>query len=123
MQCRVDRFDQADQDVHTVELQRFQVRVEVVLHRNGVEQEIETTGSGAHLLGIGGDDHMVGPLAASFLGLGLGARKQGHFRTQGLGQFDAHVAQAAHAEDADLVAWANAVVLERRIGGDLKHTE
>jgi len=118
MHGRVDRLDQAHQDVHAVELQGLQIRIEVVLHGNGVEQEVETARRRAHLLGIGRHDHMVGTLAAGFLGLGPGAGEQGHFGAQGLGQLDAHMAQPAHAEDADLVAGADAMVLERRVGGD-----
>ena len=61
---------------------------------------------------------MVGTLATGFVGLGLGTGEQGHFGAQRLGQLDGHVAQAAHAEDADLVTRADAVVLEWRIGCD-----
>jgi hypothetical protein len=47
---------------------------------------------------------MVGALATAFFGLARRAGEQGHFRAQGLGELDAHVAQAAHAENPDLVA-------------------
>lgn len=42
MQRWLDRLDQADQNVHAIEGQRFQVGVEIVLYRNGVEQEVKT---------------------------------------------------------------------------------
>ncbi len=82
-------------------------------HRNGVQQEVEVPGSGFHLLGIGGHDHMVGALATGFFSLGFGAGEQGDFSAQGLGELDAHVAQAAHAQNPDLVARRSEPVASR----------
>lgn len=118
MHRRINRFDQADQNVHAVKAQGVEVRVQIVLHRNGVEQEIEVTGRGFHLLGVGRHDHMIGALTPTFFGLARRAGEQRHFSAHGLGELDAHVAEAAHAENPDLVTGFDAVVLERRVGGD-----
>ncbi|CAI8970677.1 hypothetical protein EMIT0P294_50214 [Pseudomonas sp. IT-P294] len=114
----IDRFDQSHQNVHAVETQGIEVGVEVVLHRNGVQQEVEVPGSGFHLFGIGGHDHMVGALATTFFSLARRAGEQRHFRAHCLGKLDAHVAEAAHAENPDLIARFHAVMLERRVGSD-----
>ncbi|MCY1370324.1 hypothetical protein D9M69_574110 [compost metagenome] len=84
-----------------------------MLHRNGVEQEIEVPGRSLHLGIIGGHDHMVRTLATSLFGLARRTGEQGHLGAHGLGELDAHVAQAAHAENPDLVTGLHAVVLER----------
>ncbi|MNF85279.1 hypothetical protein D3C84_676670 [compost metagenome] len=63
------RLDQPHQNVHTVEAQGIEVGIEVVLHRNGVEQEVEMARGCLHLFGIGGDDDVVRTLAASFFSL------------------------------------------------------
>eukprot|EP01132_Coremiostelium_polycephalum_P015745 gene15744-biopygen7837 len=75
-------------------------------------------GSGFHLGFVGGHDHVVGALATAFFSLARGAGEQRHFRAHGLGELDAHMAQTAHAQNANLVASLHAVVLERRVSGD-----
>ena len=61
--------DNLSERIDAVKAQHVEVGVEVVLHRNRVQQEVEVPGGGFHLLGIGGHDHMIGALAAGFFSL------------------------------------------------------
>ena len=39
-------------------------------------------------------------------------------RSERVGELDAHVAQSAESDDADLLALGHAPVVQRRVGGD-----
>ena len=71
-----------------------------------------------HLGGIRGQHDAVRAQAAGIGLLALGAREEGHLGAQGLGQLQAHVAQAAEADDGHLAARAHLPVPQGRPGGD-----
>ncbi len=81
-----------------------------MLYRHGIQHEIEGFGGRFHLAVVGGDDNMVGALFLRLGHLAFGASEDGDLRAQGLGEFHAHMAEAAHADNAHFVARSNAVV-------------
>ena len=110
---RLHRVQQAHQNVLAVVGERVQVGVEVVAHRHGVEDEIQLAGHRRHLLRVGGHHHMVGALFLRLAHLAFRAGEQGHFGAQRLGEFDAHMAEAAHAHNAHFIAGFDAVMAQR----------
>lgn len=77
MHRRFNGLDHAHQDMTAVHLQGRQIRVQVMVDRNGIQQEVKALGSGGHLLRIGRDDDVVGALLLRFGHLGFGAGKDG----------------------------------------------
>ena len=69
-------------------------------------------------VGFFGEDDFVGAELFSVVDLvGRGGELDG-VGSEGVGEFEGHVAESAEADDADLFAGACAPVLERRVGGD-----
>ena len=71
-----------------------------------------------HLVGVAGDDDLVGAEPQRVL---LLVRRSGEDHDVGaerVGELHAHVAQPAEADDADLLALADAPVTHRRVGRD-----
>ncbi|MNQ38014.1 hypothetical protein D3C85_515750 [compost metagenome] len=61
---------------------------------------------------------MVGAQAQAVFALRQSLAQHRHFGTHGVGDFHAHVAQATHAQDGDLLARTGFPVVQRRIQGD-----
>src|SRR5579871_3736719 len=79
---------------------------------------MEAVGMLLHGVGVLRDDHFIG---AETLSIGDFARRGGKehdMRAEVVGKLDAHVAQTAKANDADLAAFADFPVMQRRIGSD-----
>ena len=108
----------ADERERTVELQQRQVGVEVVLRGNAVEDEVEGAGVLGHRGRIGGDHDLVGAEAQAIGDLGRGGREEHDVRAEGAGELHAHVAEAAEADDADLLSGADLPVAQRRVRRD-----
>ena len=71
-----------------------------------------------HLVGVAGDDDFVGAEAEGvFLLAGRGGEDDG-VGAESVRELDAHVAQSAEADDADLLALGDAPVAHGRVGGD-----
>ena len=98
--------------------EQIDVGVDVVVGGDGVEDEVEAAGVLFHFVGVFGDDHFVGAEAQGVVLLaGRGGEDHG-VRSEGVGELNAHVAEAAEADDADLLAFGDAPVAHGRIGGD-----
>ncbi len=69
-------------------------------------------------LGVGGENDLVGAQPQSvFLLLERSGELHG-VRAEGVGELERHVAQAAEADDADLLAGPDLPVAQRRVGGN-----
>ena len=71
-----------------------------------------------HLLGVGGDDDLVGAEAQRVLLLARRGREHHYMRTEGSGELHAHVTQTAEADDTDLLALDVAPAPDRRVRRD-----
>ena len=111
-------FRRADHGEVAVAGEQVDVGVDVVLGGDGVENEVEAAGVLCHLVGVAGDDNFVGAEAERIV---LLARRRGEdddVRSERVCELDAHVAQPAEADDADLLALGHAPVAHRRVGRD-----
>ena len=109
---------QADEAEDAVEAQEAKVGVDVVGRGDAVEDEVEAAGVASHGAGVFADNDFVG---AEFFGVGdfaLGGGELDDVRAEGVGELEAHVAEAAKADDADFLVGADVPVAERRVGGD-----
>ena len=113
LQRGVHGLQQPDHDLHAIDFQAVQVRIEVMLNRNRVQQVVEAIAGRLHLRAIGGDHHVVGTLALGLGHLAFRAGEDRHLGAHGLGELHAHVAQPAHTDDADLIPWLDAKVTQR----------
>ena len=87
-------------------------------HGDGVEDEVEAVGVRRHRLGIARDHDFVRAQLLRILDL-VGRSGEGDdVRAHRRGELDAHMAEAADADHADLLARPRIPVPERRIGGD-----
>ncbi len=108
----------ADQGEVAVAAEELEVRVEVVLGGDGVEDEIEAAGVLPHLVGVAGDDDLVGsePERVVLL-LGRG-REHDHVSAERPAELHTHVAEAAEADHADILALRDPLPAHRRVGRD-----
>lgn len=89
-----------------------------MLGRDAVQDEVERAGVLGHRGGVGRDDDLMGAEAEAVGDLGRRGREQHDVRAEGAGELHAHVAEAAKADDADLLAGADLPVAERGVGRD-----
>ncbi len=94
----------ADEGEIPVAAEQVDIGVDVVIGGDGVEDEVEGAGVLLHLIGIAGDDDLMGAEAERvFLLTGRGGEDHdvGSKRT---GEFDPHVTQSAEADHSNLLA-------------------
>ena len=90
-----------------VELEQRQVGVEVVLSGNAVEDEVERARVLRHRCGVGRDHDLVRAQAQAIGDLGRRSREEHDVGTESTGELNAHVAEAAESNDADLLSRAD----------------
>ncbi len=71
-----------------------------------------------HRVLVAGDDDVVRAEAFGVGLLALGGGEERDLRAKGVRELERHVAEAAEADDADLLAGADLPVLQRAVGGD-----
>ena len=108
----------AEQDQRGIALEQGRVGVEIVAGRHGVKDQVETAGVGGHLGGIARHDHLVRAEREGIVALGRRGGEGDCLRAQRPRQLHPHVAEAADADNAHLLARPGTPVLERGIGGD-----
>ena len=84
--------------------EQVDVGVDVVLGGDGVEDEVEAAGVLRHLVGVLGDDDLVGAEAQRVVLLAGRGGEDDDVRAERVRELDAHVAESAEADDADLLA-------------------
>ena len=96
----------ADQGQVAVAGEQAEQRVDVVVGGDSVEDEVEAARVLGHFVGVAGDDDFVGAEAEGvFFLVGRGGEEDG-VGAEGVGELDAHVAESAETDDADLLALA-----------------
>src|ERR1700730_597454 len=85
---------------------------------NSIENEIETTGVLLHFGFILRDDHFIRAETNRVRGFVGGSGEQHDVRSEGFGEFQAHVPQTSQAHDAHFLSLLDIPVAKRRIGGD-----
>ena len=98
--------------------EQVDVGVDVVVGGDGVEDEVEAAGVLLHLVGVAGDDDLVGAEAERVLLLVGRSGEDDDVGSERMGELHAHVAQPAEADDADLLALGDAPVAHGRVGRD-----
>ena len=101
------KFGQHPDDGHgPVALQQREIGVEVMRYRHGVEQEVETAGRRLIAASSGEISTSSAPSACVRRLAGRGCDHH-DMRAERLGEFDAHMAEATKADDADFLARAH----------------
>ena len=108
----------ADEGEVAVAAEQVDVGVDVVLGGDGVEDEVEAAGVLLHLVGVAGDDDLVGAEAERVLLLAGRGGEDDDVGAERVGELHAHVAQPAETDDADLLALGDAPVAQGRVGRD-----
>lgn len=101
---RVRLLGHADQHHGAVTLECVEERVQVVRRGHGVEDEIQGVVLRRHLRFVFGNHHFAGAQAQCISTLAFGSGEQHHGRAHRLGDLHRHVAQAAEADYAHLLA-------------------
>ena len=73
-----------------------------------------------HLVGVSGNDHLIGAQAKRVLRLVRRRGEDDGVRPERMSEFDAHVAQPAETDDANLLALGHVPMAHGRIGGDAR---
>ena len=108
----------ADQRHRAVALQQLEVRVQVVICGDRVEDEVEAADVLRHLGLVLGDDDFIRAKTAS---IGRLARRGGEEHgvcAERMGKLHGHVAQPTETDDADLLPLADLPMAQRGIGRD-----
>src|ERR1700676_3445850 len=108
----------ANQGHGAVELQQTQIRVQVVLRRDRVEDKVEAARMFFHLGVVLRNHHLVSSETQSVGGFAWGRGEQHDVSAEGMGKFYAHMPQPAKADNADLLSLPDFPVAQRRIRGD-----
>ena len=108
----------ADEGEVAVAAEQVDVGVDVVIGGDGVEDEVEAAGVLLHLVGVAGDDDLVGAEAERVLLLVGRGGEDDDVGSERTGELDAHVTQPAEADHADLLALGDAPVAHGRVGRD-----
>ena len=98
--------------------EQVEVGVDVVIGGDGVEDEVEAAGVLLHLVGVAGDDDLVGAEAQRVFLLVRRGGEDDDVGAERVGELHAHVAEPAETDDADLLALGDAPVAQRRVGRD-----
>ena len=100
----------ADHGEVAVAAEEVDVGVDVVIGGDGVEDEVEAAGVFGHLVGVAGDDDLVGAEAERVVLFAGGSGEDDDVGSEGVRELDAHVAETAEANDADFLALGDAPV-------------
>jgi hypothetical protein len=113
-------FRRADKGERAIELQKFQLGIDIVLGGYGVEDEVEAAKMSFHLLLVPGDDDLMRAETQLVGGLPRRSRKENDMRAEGPGKFHAHMAEAAKTDDTDLLTGTDLPVAQWRISRDAR---
>ena len=101
-----------------VAAKKVEIGIDVVVSRDGIEDEVEAAGVLCHLVRIAGDDYLVGAKTQSVFLLVGRSGEEDDVSSEGVGELDPHVAQSAEPDDADLLALGDSPVVHGRVRGD-----
>jgi hypothetical protein len=113
-------FGRAHERHRPIELQEREVRVQVMVRRRGVENEIEAAGVLPHLVRVLGRDHLVRTEALGIRRLVGRRREENGVRAERVRKFQAHVSESAQTHDADLLPFPDLPVAQRRVRRDAR---
>src|SRR3569832_261235 len=101
------RTDQCDV---AVACQQLEIRTNVMLSRDGVENEIETAGVLLHLVRIARDDNFISTETLCVLFLVRRSGEHDDVRAECVRNLYAHVAQPTDTNNSHFLAWSNSPV-------------
>jgi hypothetical protein len=94
--------------------------IDVVIGCDGVKDEVEAASVFGHLVSAAGEDDFVGAKAEGVIFFAGRSGEDDGVGSEGVSEFDAHVAEASKADNADLLALGDSPVMHRRVGGDAR---
>ena len=103
-------FRRADHSEIAVAAKHVEIGVDVVIGGHGVEDEVEAARVLGHLVGVGGEDNLIGAEAQGIVFLFGRGGKGDRVGSKSVRELDAHVAESAKADHADLFALGHAPV-------------
>src|ERR1700744_5934949 len=82
---------------------QVEIRIDVVVRRDGVEDEVKTESMPGHFVGVGSDDNYTPATTQRvFFLIGRGCEENG-VGAESVGEFHSHVAQPTKPNDADFL--------------------
>ena len=108
----------SDEDQRAIALQQREIRVQVVVRGDGIQDEVEAAQMLLHFCFVFGDDDFIGAQSARILRFVGRSGEEDGVRAKRVGELQAHVAQSTETNNANLLALANLPVAQRRVGGD-----
>ena len=97
---------------------KLDIRIDVVIGGDGVENEIEALDMLLHLVGIARDDDLIRAETKRVFFFPRRSREDYNVGSERMGKFHAHVAQSAETDHANFLAFADAPAAHGRVGGD-----
>src|SRR5207237_4029287 len=94
------------------------VRADVVIGGDGVEDEIEAAGVLLHLISIAGENDFVGAQTQRVFFFARRGSEDDNVRSERVSKIYRHVAQSAETNHANFLALRDAPVMHRRVGRD-----
>src|SRR5215469_1846316 len=95
----------------SVAAQQAEQRVDVMISGDAVKDEVEAGGVLCHLVRVAGDHNFIGPKAQCVVPL-VGRRgEENDMGSEGMSEFDSHMAEPAEPDDADLLALRDSPVM------------
>src|SRR6185503_8445797 len=89
-----------------------------MLGRDGVDDEIEVSLQRFELRGVASERELLRAQSLGVVRLAGRSAEQRHLGAERCPEFDRHVAESTKSHDAELVAFPDLPVTERRVGGD-----
>src|SRR4051812_18932068 len=95
-----------DHDQRPANTEHSDIRIDVVVRGNRVQNNVECPGERLEIRRIFGHNEVMGTQVLGILLLGWRGAKYGYIGTHSNGELYAHVPEAAEAHDADLLTWS-----------------
>lgn len=111
-------FRSTDQREIAAWSQEIQIRRDVVIGGDAIENEVERTGMLGHSRRVVRNYHFIGTQSLGVFDFRGGCGENDGMGAEGVGKFHSHVAEATKADDADFLPLPDLPMPQGRVGGD-----
>src|SRR6266513_2235396 len=112
-----------DQRKITINAEQIDIGVDVVIGRNGVDDEVEATGVVFHFVGVPRNDSFIGAETERVLLLVRRGREDDNVRSERMSKLHRHVTKSTETDHANFFTLADAPVADRRVRCDPRTQE